>query len=87
MAKPRKQYYVGLKSTMGREVFTADTEPTEQSHGARFAAVIGPFQTKRGAEFMAQYGQGNPHLQTVYDAERIARAEALRVLALTRGKQ
>lgn len=39
-------------------------------------AVIGPFRTVRGAEFMRQYGEGNPHCQTVGDAERLAKQYA-----------
>jgi hypothetical protein len=30
----------------------------------------------RGARFMAEHGRGNPHVQTVADAERIARKYA-----------
>lgn len=65
--------YVGLAPYTGRrEVFRAASEPTEQSHGERFASVIGPFRTLRGAEFMRDYGRSNPHCQTVDDAERLA---------------
>jgi hypothetical protein len=65
--------YVGLAPYTGqRTVFRAANEPAEQSHGERFAAVIGPFRTLQGAEFMRDYGKGNPHCQTVADAERLA---------------
>ena len=65
------RYYVGL--TVGnRTVFQSATVPTFDTHGDTYNAVIGPFVTKRGAEFMAQYGAGNPHCQTVSDAERLA---------------
>lgn len=64
--------YVGLRDG-AREVFRSVLTPTFHSHGEKYNAVIGPFQTKRGAEFMAKYGQGNPHVQCVADAERIAR--------------
>ena len=37
-----------------------------------FATVIGPFRTLRGARFMREHGRGNPHIQCVNDAERIA---------------
>ncbi len=68
-----KRYYVGLKVCGGREAFKTSQIPTERTHGNRYAAVIGPFRTKRAYLFMARYGEGNPHLQTVADAERIAR--------------
>ncbi len=69
-----KRYYVGCKGGR-REVFTAEKKPTEQSHGSRYNAVIGPFQTKKGAEFMAQQGGSNPHIQTVADAERAVKSQ------------
>ena len=69
-----KRYYVGRKhGHIGSVVFTAETTPTEQTHGDKFAAVIGPFKTRRGAQFCALFGQGNPHIQTVNDAERLAK--------------
>lgn len=68
-----KRIYVGLKRGGGREAFRSAVVPTEASHGVLYAAVIGPFQTARGARFMVQYGEGNPHVQTVADAERLAR--------------
>jgi hypothetical protein len=64
--------YVGVNAGK-REVFRSSVNPSQETHGAKYAAVIGPFKTKRAAEFMAKYGQGNPHLQTVADAERISR--------------
>lgn len=48
----RTLIYVGLSTDGSREVFRANETPTPQSHGERFAAVIGPFRTKAGAEFM-----------------------------------
>ena len=40
-----------------------------------FVACIGPFRTKRAAEFMASpAAQNNPHVWCVADAERITRA-------------
>ncbi len=71
--------YVGIKKDGGREVFPASQGPTEELYGSLYSAVIGPFKTQRGANFMAQYGAGNPHLQTVEDAERAAKQEADRV--------
>lgn len=72
----KTKLYVGLQGSK-REVFRSATEPTETSHGHLYAASVGPFRTRRGAEFMARYGgNGNPHLQCVNDAERIAKAQS-----------
>ena len=69
------KYYIGLihGTVSDWELFRSNTEPTQESHGAQYVVVTGPFLTKRGAEFMRDHGQGNPHCQTVYDAERLAR--------------
>lgn len=67
--------FLGLDKKGGSgEIFHADAIPTFASHGGRYAAVIGPFRTLRGAAFMRDHGQGNPHCQTVADAEKISRA-------------
>jgi hypothetical protein len=63
--------YLGLGDSGAREIFRAPTLPTFASHGHAYFAVIGPFKTLRGAEFMRNYGCGNPHLRTVADAERL----------------
>ena len=68
----KTKIYVGVKGAK-RKVFRSAKTPTFASHGKRFAAVIGPFRTKAGAEAMAKYGRNNPHLQTVADAERMAK--------------
>ena len=69
-----KQYYVGLTGiNTKREVFFDFRTPTVAQYGKRYGAVIGPFRTKRGAVFMAEYGANNPHCYTVDDAERIAK--------------
>jgi hypothetical protein len=70
---PRLRYYLGLKSPATREIFRAGDTPTAVSHGDRFAAVVGPFRTKRGAIFMRDYGRANPHCRCVDDAERLGR--------------
>lgn len=74
----RPRYYVGLRADPPvREVFRAAQTPTPASHGAQYGAVIGPFVTKRGADWMAQYGgHTNPHLTCVAEAERAARRHA-----------
>lgn len=63
------------------EVFKAAMIPTFATHGDIYAAVIGPFRTKRGATFMAQYGHANPHCRTVAEAERLALREAATAVA------
>ena len=67
----RKQWHVGLMEGK-REIFPCIGEPTRASHGHLYLASIGPFRTKRGAIYMRDFGQGNPHCQTVADAERLA---------------
>lgn len=71
----RGRIYVGLVATsveLPRVVFVSVEKPTEETHGNRYACTIGPFDTLAGAEYMSAYGAGNPHCQTVEDAERLA---------------
>lgn len=76
----RKRPYVGIvfrneeKLLPLYEVFRSATEPTEESHGHLYGAVIGPFRTVRGANFMKECGPLSPTCQTVSDAERMARS-------------
>ena len=67
----RERFYVGLKH-LSRTVFKSRDTPSPTTHGHAYAAVIGPFRTKRGAIFMRDHGQNNPHCQSVADAERLA---------------
>ena len=70
----RRLIYVGWGAFGGRrELLRCDDTPTAAQYGQRFAAVIGPFRTKRGAEFMRDRGLSNPHCRTVADAERLAK--------------
>ena len=64
--------YVGVRGGF-REVFHSVFTPTEASHGHLYGAVIGPFRTFKAARIMAHYGGGNPQLQSVADAERLAK--------------
>jgi hypothetical protein len=67
------RYYVGsCQQTYKREVFRSHDTPSERTF-PEYAYVIGPFRTKKGAQFMADYGFANPLCQTVSDAERLAR--------------
>lgn len=75
---PKTKWYVGVIPGGEWTAFRADCAPTYGTHGDRFGAVIGPFRTRRGAVFMAKYGRGNPHLQAVADAERLAKSEESR---------
>lgn len=68
----RNRLYVGLVKGGKREIISHHIQPTAASHGASYYAMIGPFRTRKGAEFMRDNGAGNPHCQTVSDAERLA---------------
>lgn len=71
------KWYVGIeRETLNYVAFKSTLTPTEQSHGEIYAGVIGPFVTKRAAMFTEKYGQGNPHIQHVNDAERLAKRYA-----------
>jgi hypothetical protein len=75
MASPRiaKRWYVGTRGTAPYQMFQSEFNPTKESHGHLYNAVIGPFSTKLGAMVMARHGAGNPHITSVYDAEAFAR--------------
>lgn len=65
--------YVGISADLSRQTFRTPDTPTRDSHGAVYAAVIGPFRTAKAARLMRDFGQGNPHMQSVGDCERLAR--------------
>ena len=67
------KYYVGTLKNGESETFLSDIKPTEKSHGKKYKFIVGPFRTKNGAIIMAKYGKGNPHLQHVADAEKMAK--------------
>lgn len=68
------KWYLGLCGRDNRsEAFQFDREPTIGTHGTEYAAVVGPFRTKRAAKWAEKYGYLNPHFQTVDDAERLSR--------------
>lgn len=78
MTHTTKQY-VGIRVDSGEfERFAWSDIPTQETHGHIYSAVIGPFRTARGAKFMALYGRGNPHLQTVANAECVAKDHSRR---------
>jgi len=73
----KKRIYVGYcKNNKKMKKFSSGSVPTEKEFGLKYFAVIGPFVTARGADFMVKYGENNPHIQTVSDAERLAKNEA-----------
>lgn len=91
------RWYVGVKDN-NYTAFRSPTVPTEQTHGQEYHSVIGPFRTKRGAQYMATFGPyHSPSLVTVKDAEYWAKftrpktekeryAEILANVKATRGK-
>lgn len=71
----RTRLYVGVRCDRNRTRQVFSCSETPQDDGT-FLFVIGPFRTRRGADFMAGEitgGASNPHCQTVADAERLAR--------------
>ena len=64
--------YVGIEPGAYRRVFRATSTPNASTH-PQFLAVLGPFRTARGGNFSANYGNGNPNILTVADAERAAK--------------
>lgn len=65
------RYFIGYYPGGERILFRSAVQPTRETHGA-FEAVVGPFRTKRGAQFMYDMGVNNPHCQTVAQAEKLA---------------
>jgi len=71
-AKTKQKWYVGIND--GKyEAFRTPTEPTRKTHSFLYAAVIGPFRTKRAAMWAEKNGNMNPHFYGVNDAERLSR--------------
>mgnify|MGYP003420727257 FL=1 len=65
--------YVGTNSKKGvRRAFKSTKTPTEASHGHEFAAVLGPFRTKRGAEWCASHPGAWGSIAQMEDAAREA---------------
>ena len=83
--RAHKRFYIGYANG-GRWLFSSATLPTTETHGESYRSVIGPFRTKKGAEFMRDFGAGNPHCQTVADAERLAKKEELKARRVQGGK-
>ena len=60
----RKRFYVGEKNKT-REMFSYAETPTKKTH-PQYQAVVGPFKTKRAAEYLVD----NPHISSVREAEK-----------------
>lgn len=67
-----KRYYVGVKGKRF-EKFLSEKTPTSGTHGDKYVSVIGPFRSKAGATIMEKYGYDNPHVQSVAQAELLAK--------------
>jgi hypothetical protein len=65
------KYYCGWHNNRW-EAFSAENEPTAETHGDKYLYVIGPFRTKRAALFTEKEGHG-PNMQTVDELERAAK--------------
>ena len=72
----KTRIYLGLAAGHKREIFRSPTTPTETSHGHLYAMAIGPFRTVRGATFMRDKGEGNPHCVCVAQAEYLGKKYA-----------
>lgn len=68
--KPYLGYKRGPDHTLAGEVFRSATVPTQASHGDTYLTVVGPFRTARAARYM----RDNPYVETVQNAERLAKA-------------
>ena len=72
----RLVYYCGHRAGHPVEVFARyahEGEPTTTDF-PQYGAVVGPFRTKRAA-YVASSTYPNPHIQTVADAERVAKSQ------------
>lgn len=74
-ARISRRLWVGIKGNT-RTVFRFAGEPTGEAC-PQFACAVGPFRTRRGADYLARHGgNGNPQIQCVRDAERLAAIHA-----------
>lgn len=72
MKKCRSRWYVGWNHNERIPFSTKlSKDSIREDYAHIYAAVIGPFRTKQAAKIMAFYGEGNPHMQSVADVERI----------------
>jgi len=70
----KRHWYAGFENKTAKIVaFYSNTEPTYDSFGHCYFAVIGPFKTKRAAIWFERYGNNNPHCYDVNAIEKIAK--------------
>ncbi len=69
-------YYLGKRPQGDWALFAFHCTPTKETHGHLYTCAQGPFCTRLAARWFNRYGWGNPHVQTVADAERLAREAA-----------
>lgn len=72
-ARISRRLWVGVKGN-SRTVFRHAGEPSAETH-PQFTCAIGPFRTRRGADYMAA-SRNAPNCQTVRDAEQLAAIHA-----------
>lgn len=73
----RTRIYVGRRTGGApAAIFRASDTPTSDTHGDRYAAVIGPFASMAGARIMVAHGGNNPHIQSSTDADRMAKTHS-----------
>lgn len=68
----KRKPYVAIDIDGNMIGFSSQSEPTRDdfgNQGERYIAFIGPFRTRRAQLWAVKYGKGNPHFQTVHDAE------------------
>lgn len=69
-----KWYAAMLKGTMKMVAFPSEVEPSDETHGDFYGFFIGPFWTRRGAEYAAKNSK-NLRLKGIPDYEREAERE------------
>ena len=74
-----RRWYIGLDKAGCFCAFRSAYAPTAEKHGRKFAYVVGPFRTARGARWAERFGLGNPAFTHVDAAERIAKFQEARV--------
>jgi len=73
-----RRWYIGLDKAGCFRAFRSAYTPTARKHGRRFAYVVGPFRTARGARWAERFGLGNPAFTHVDAAEKIAKFQEAR---------
>lgn len=87
----RPKWFIGVSIGTAKDVpmlvytpFKSDHTPVE-SDNLPYLYCIGPFKTRRGAEWAKKYGKHNPHFTGVDAAEKFAAIEARKALATASG--